>query len=71
MLYLSALLDLHSSYLIHYIISERPVLSMVTSMLDKVFETIPNRTGLILHYVQGGQYQNKYYQQMLKQKGIC
>ncbi|WP_300796819.1 IS3 family transposase, partial [uncultured Bacteroides sp.] len=46
-LYLSALLDLHSSYLISYTISERPVLKMVT-----------------------WQYQNKYYRQMLKQKGI-
>ena len=48
-LYLSALLDLHSSYLISYTILERPVLSMVTSMLDKAFEAIPNGTGLILH----------------------
>ena len=69
-LYLSAILDLHSSYLISYTISERPVLKMVTSMLDKAFETIPNGTGLILHSDQGWQYQNKYYRQMLKQKGI-
>ena len=47
-LYLSALLDLHSSYLISY----------------------TNGTGLILHSDQGWQYQNKYYRQMLKQKGI-
>ena len=69
-LYLSALLDLHSSYLISYTILERPVLRMVTSMLDKAFETIPNGTGLILHSDQGWQYQNKYYRQILKQKGI-
>ena len=52
-LYLSALLDLHSSYLISYTISERPVLSMVTGMLDKAFENLPNGTGLILHSDQG------------------
>ena len=69
-LYLSALLDLHSSYLISYTISERPVLRMVTSMLDKAFEIIPNGTDLILYSDQGWQYQNKYYRQMLKQKGI-
>ena len=40
-LYLSALLDLHSSYLISYTISERPVLSMVTGMLDKALKTYP------------------------------
>lgn len=39
-------------------------------MLDKAFKTIPNGTGLILHSDQGWQYQNKYYRQMLKQKGI-
>ncbi len=49
-LYLSALLDLHSSYLISY--------------------NLPNGTGLILHSDQGWQYQNKYYRQILKQKGI-
>ena len=48
----------------------RPVLSMVTAMLDKAFETIPDGTGLILHSDQGWQYQHKQYQRMLKRKGI-
>lgn len=69
-LYLSTLLNLHSSYLISYTISEHSVLRMVTSMLDKAFEIIPNIAGLILHSDQRWQYQNKYYRQMLKQKGI-
>ena len=69
-LYLSPILDLHSSYLISYTISERPVLSMVTTMLEKAFETIPDKTDLILHSDQGWQYQHKQYQQMLKRKGI-
>ena len=69
-LYLSAIPDLHSSYLISYTISERPVLKIVTSMLGKAFQTIPNGTNLILHSDQGGQYQNKCYRQMLKQKDI-
>ena len=69
-LYLSALLDLHSSYLISYTISERPVLSMVTGMLDQAFENLPNGTGLILHSDQGWQYQHKHYQKMLKEKGV-
>lgn len=68
-LYLSAILDLHKSSLISYIISERPVLNMVTSMLSKTFETIPNGTYLILHSDRGWHYQNKYYRQMPKQKG--
>ena len=48
-LYLSPILDLHSSDLVSYTISDRPVLSMVTTMLDKAFAEIPDGTGLILH----------------------
>ena len=40
---------------------------MVTTMLTKAFETISDRTGLILHSDQGWQNQHK---QMLKAKGI-
>lgn len=69
-LYLSPILDLHNGYLVSYTISERPVLSMVTTMLDKAFETIPDGTGLILHSDQGWQYQHKQYQRMLREKGI-
>ena len=69
-LYLSPILDLCSSDLVSYTISDRPVLSMVTSMLDKAFEKIPDGTNLILHSDQGWQYQHKQYQQMLREKGI-
>ena len=69
-LYLSPILDLHSSDLISYIISDRPVLSMVTTMLDKAFAKIPDGTNLILHSDQGWQYQHKQYQRMLREKGI-
>ena len=69
-LYLSPILDLHNGYLVSYSISDRPVLSMVTTMLNKAFETIPDGTGLILHSDQGWQYQHKQYQRMLREKGI-
>ena len=69
-IYLSPILDLHSSDLVSYTISDRPVLSMVTTMLTKAFEKIPDGTGLILHSDQGWQYQHKKYQQMLRTKGI-
>ena len=68
--YLSPILDLHNGYLVSYTISDRPVLGMVTSMLEKAFVTIPDRTGLILHSDQGWQYQHKQYQRMLREKGI-
>ena len=63
--YLSPILDLHSSGLVSYTISDRPVLSMVTTMLDKAFAEIPDGTDLILHSDQGWQYQR-----MLREKGI-
>ena len=69
-LYLSPVLDLHNGYLVSYTISDRPVLGMVTSMLEKAFETIPDGTGLILHSDQGWQYQHKQYHRMLRKKGI-
>lgn len=69
-LYLSPILDLCSSDLVSYTISARPVLSMVTSMLDKAFEQIPDATNLILHSDQGWHYQHQQYQQKLRNKGI-
>ena len=69
-LYLSPILDLCSSDLVSYTISDRPVLSMVTTMLDEAFAKIPAGTNLILHSDQGWQYQHKQYQQMLREKGV-
>ena len=69
-MYLSPILDLHNGYLVSYTISDRPVLGMIISMLEKAFEIIPDGTGLILHSDQGWQYQHKAYQRMLKRKGI-
>ena len=43
---------------------------MVTNMLNKAFEKIPDDTNLILHSDQGWQYQHKQYQRMLREKGI-
>ena len=69
-IYLSPILDLHSRDLISYTIFERPVLEMVTTMLNQAFEKIPDNTNLILHSDQGWHYQHKQYQRMLQRKGI-
>ena len=69
-LYLSPILDLCGSYIVSYTLSDRPVLSMVTQMLDRALATIPDGTKLILHSDQGWQYQHKQYQRMLREKGI-
>lgn len=42
-LYLSPILDLCSRDIVSYTISDRPVLSMVTEMLNKAFEKLPNK----------------------------
>ena len=47
------ILNLCSSDLVNYTISERPVLNMVTTMLDKAFEKISGDTNMILHSEQG------------------
>ena len=69
-LYLSPILDLYSRDIVSYTISDRPVLSMVTEMLDKAFAQIPDSAALILHSDQGWQYQHKQYQRMLRSKGV-
>ena len=69
-LYLSPILDLHSGDIVSYTIHDRPVLNMVTEMLKRAFEKIPDGTNLILHSDQGWQYQHKHYQKLLKDKGI-
>ena len=69
-LYLSPILDLHSRDIVSYVISERPVLSMVTTMLEKAFAKLSDSEVLLLHSDQGWQYQHKHYQRMLREKGI-
>ena len=70
-LYLSPILDLCSSDLVSYTISDRPALSMVTTYAGRGrFAKIPAETNLILHSDQGWQYQHKQYQQMLREKGV-
>ncbi len=70
-LYLPLILDLCSSDFVSYTISDRPVLNILTSMLDKTFEKISANTNLILYFDQGWQYQHKKYQRILQDKGIC
>lgn len=69
-LYLSPILDLCSSDVVSYTISDRPVLAMTISMLEQAFDRIEDGTNLILHSDQGWQYQHKQYQRMLKAKGV-
>lgn len=67
---ISILLDLYSRDIVSYTISDRPVLKMVTSMLEKAFHKIPDGSNLILHSDQGWHYQHRKYREILKDKGI-
>lgn len=69
-IYLSPIMDLYSRDIVSYTIYERPVLSMVTDMLEQAFANLPESTTLILHSDQGWHYQHKQYQRMVKEKGI-
>lgn len=69
-LYLSPILDLCSRDIVSYTISDRPVLSMVTTMLDEALDKLPKKTTLILHSDQGWQYQHKQYQHKLRSRGV-
>ena len=69
-LYLSPILDLHSSDLVNYVISERPVLSMVMNMLDSAARQLPPGAAPVLHSDQGWQYQHKHYQKKLADYGM-
>lgn len=69
-LYLSPILDLHSSYLVSYTISEHPALSLVLNMARQALSVLPRGAEPILHSDQGWQYQHKQYQKLLKDHSI-
>ncbi len=69
-LYLSPILDLFSGDIISYTICDRPTLDMVTKMLEKAFQKIPENYNLILHSDQGWHYQHKRYRRMLEKQNI-
>lgn len=69
-LYLSPILDMFDGSIISYNISTSPNFNQVTDMLNNAFDKYDDLNGLIFHSDQGWQYQMKYYQQQLKNKGI-
>ena len=70
-LYLSPILDLYNREIVSYSISEHPDFAMISEMLSKAFQKLPDKTeNLILHSDQGWLYQIKPYQRILQGKGI-
>ena len=68
--FLSPILDMFNGEIISYTISYVPNMDMVLAMLRKAFNKNNDLSGLILHSDQGWQYQQRCYQDILKERGI-
>jgi transposase InsO family protein len=69
-LYLSPVLDLFNGEIITYTIGSRPTYSLVSDMLEKAFERLPENHQLLMHSDQGWHYQMKQYRHALESRGI-
>ena len=69
-LYLSPVLDLFNGEIITYTIGSRPTFSLVSDMLEKALERLPEDHQLLMHSDQGWHYQMKQYRHALQSRGI-
>lgn len=68
--YLSPVIDLFNQEIVSYEVSKSVKLSLVTDMLKKATAKLGLHETPIVHSDQGWQYQNRLYQQLLKEKGL-
>ena len=69
-LYLSPVLDLFNGEIITYTIGSRLTYSLVSDMLDKAFERLPEHHQLLIHSDQGWHYQMEKYRRALESREI-
>lgn len=69
-LYLSPVLDLFNGEIITDTIGSRPTYSLVSEMLEKALEKLPEEHQLRMHSDQGSHYQMKQYRHALESRGI-
>ena len=69
-LYLSPVLDLFNGEIITYTIGSRPTYSLVSEMLEKALERLPEKHQLLMHSDQGWHYQMEKYRRVLQARGI-
>lgn len=69
-LYLSPVLDLFNGEIITYTIGSRPTYSLVSDMLEKALEYLPEDHQLLMHSDQGWHYQMEKYRKRLQSRGI-
>ena len=69
-LYLSPVLDLYNGEIVAYEMSQRPMFTLVATMLKKAFKRLAPLDKPMLHSDQGWQYQQPAYRDLLAQKGV-
>jgi len=69
-LYMSPVLDLFNGEIITYTLGSRPTYSLVSEMLEKALERLPEEHQLLMHSDQGWHYQMKPYSHALQSRGI-
>ncbi|CAM3003305.1 IS3 family transposase [Paenibacillus sediminis] len=69
-LYLSPVLDLFNGEIITYTIGSRPTYSLVSEMLAKALERLPEDHQLLMHSDQGWHYQMKQYRHALQERSV-
>ena len=70
-LYLSPVLDLFNGEIITYTIGSRPTYSLVSEMVEKALERLPEEHQLLMHSDRGWHYQMKQYRHALQSRGLC
>lgn len=68
--YLSPIIDLFNREVVSYEVRQSVKLSLVTDMLKSAISKLGQHEKPIVHSDQGWQYQNKQYQQQLREKGL-
>lgn len=69
-LYLSPVLDLFNGEIITYTIGSRPTYSLVSEMLEKALDRLPEDHQLLMHSDQGWHYQMSQYRHALESRNI-
>ena len=69
-LYVSPVLDLYNGEIITYTIGSRPTYSLVSDMLEKALERLPETHQLLMHSGQGWHYQMRQYVRTLESRAI-
>jgi putative transposase len=68
--YLSPVIDLFNQEVVSYEVRKSVTLPLVTDMLKKATNKLRHHEKPIIHSDQGWQYQNKHYQNHLREKGL-